>query len=227
MQLLTGLTPEGAVQHIAWLGVNASVAAPVPEAELRANLQGLHEALRGLWREAVRAQVKRRRGRKQRRANLPQFQVGDLVLLAQAVKPNKLAMTWTGPHEVVTAVSNFVYKVRPCVADNGNRKPITAHVVRLRRFANAPLGTPADREAIQKAALHDYPDNVVKRLVTHRMTAAGMQLKVRWLGFDHAHDTWEPVENLAEDVPDLVETFLYKNRQDRRCARALTKFFPG
>ena len=99
--------------------------------------------------------------------------------------------------------------------------------MRMRRFANGPLGTEADRRAIEQAALHDYPDNVVGRLVAHKMTDKGLTIRVRWLGFDHAHDTWEPLANLAEDVPELVEQFLYKHRADRRCARALSKYFPG
>ena len=64
MQLLTGLTPEGAVAHIAWLGVDAVIGEPVPSELLEQNMQELHDALGGLWRDAVVAQVKRRRGRK-------------------------------------------------------------------------------------------------------------------------------------------------------------------
>ena len=77
--------------------------------------------------------------------------------------------------------------------------------------------------AIEEAARHDYPDNIVKRLMAHRMDADGIKLKVRWLGFDEAHDSWEPIATLTEDVPDLVEEYLYAKRRDRRCA----KLFPG
>ena len=93
MQLLTGLVPEGAVSHIAWMGVDARVATPVQSTQLQTNLQGLHEAMEGLWADAVAAQERRRRGRKPKRVRLPEFQVGDTVLVAQAVKTSKLAMT--------------------------------------------------------------------------------------------------------------------------------------
>ena len=59
------------------------------------------------------------------------------------------------------------------------------------------------------------------------MSREGLELRVRWLGFDEAHDTWEPIANLAEDVPDMVEEYLYSKRNDRRVARALQKFFPA
>ena len=227
MQLLIGLVPEGAVAHIAWLGVDAEVAAGVPAAEVERNMQGLHDAMEGLWRDAVAKQVERRRGRKRKRLTLPSFNVGDTVLVAQAVPGSKLQMTWTGPHEVMSTVNAFVYEVRPCVPDQGNRRPMRVHVVRLRRFANGPLGTPADAEAIEKAALHDFPDNIPQRFVQHRMERTGLQLQVRWLGFDATHDSWEPIENLATDVPELVEAYLYQHRGDPRCARALRRYFPA
>ena len=214
------------MSHIAWLGVDAHIAEGVPAADVAARLAGLHESMEGLWQDAVATQAKRRRGRKPKRANLPVVNVGDTVLVAQAVPTSKLAMTWTGPHEVVTTVNPFVYEVRPCVADQGKRKPQLVHVVRIRRFANAPLGTAADAVAIEKAARHDFPDNIPQRLIAHS-AAGGLTLKVRWLGFDSAHDSWEPVANLAEDVPEMVEAYLYDNRADARCARALRRFFPG
>ena len=149
------------------------------------------------------------------------------MLVAQAVKTSKLAMTWTGPHEAVGTVNEFVYVVRPCVPDQGRRQPQQVHVVRMRRFANAALGSAADARQIEEAALKDFPDNIVQRLCEHRMADTGMELRVRWLGFDQTHDTWEPLARLAEDVPDLVERYLYAKRADPRCARATRRYFPG
>ena len=97
----------------------------------------------------------------------------------------------------------------------------------MRRFANAPLSTPADIAAIEKAALHDYPDNIVQKLMEHKRERDGMHLRVRWLGFDRAHDTWEPLAQLAEDVPEMVEAYLYEHRGEAQCARALRRYFPG
>ena len=227
MQLLTGLVPEGAVSHIAWMGVDARIAAPVQSAEVEANMQGLHTAMEGLWADAVQAQARRRRGRKPKRVRLPEFQVGDTVLVAQAVKTSKLAMTWSGPHEVVRSVNKFVYLVRPCVPEQGKRKPQRVHVVRMRRFANAALGTQADAQQIEQAALQDFPDNIPERLCEHKVEEQGLVIRVRWLGFDATHDSWEALAQLAEDVPEMVEAYLYKRRAEPRCARALRRYFPG
>ena len=74
---------------------------------------------------------------------------------------------------------------------------------------------------MEKAALHDYPENPVQQLMDHRMENDGIRVRVRWLVFDTTHHTWEPLSALAEDVPELVEEYLYSKKGDRRCARAL------
>ena len=55
----------------------------------------------------------------------------------------------------------------------------------------------------------------------------GFRIRVRWLGFDSAHDTWEPIAQLSTDAPDLVEQYLYAHRADRQCERYLRRYFPG
>ena len=47
------------------------------------------------------------------------------------------------------------------------------HIVRIRHFVNAQLGTTVDAKRIEQEALKDYPDNVVKRFVSHRRDAKG------------------------------------------------------
>ena len=64
-------------------------------------------------------------------------------------------------------------------------------------------------------------------LSTGRTQRRGLELKVRWLGFDATHDTWEPVTNLATDVPDMVEAYLYSKRGDAVVRRALNRYFPA
>ena len=34
------------------------------------------------------------------------------------------------------------------------------------------------------------------------------RIRVRWEGYDSSDDTWEPLARLAEDVPNLVKSFL-------------------
>jgi len=117
---------------------------------------------------------------------------------------------------------------RSMLMNPGSRRVKVVHVVRIRRFANGVLGTEVDRKVIEEAARRDYPDNVVKRLVAHEVVPGSgvLRIRVRWLGFGSAHDTWEPVHQLAEDVPELVEEYLRRCKKVAVCARMLERFFP-
>ena len=231
MELLTGLAPRTAIDQIAWLGVDATLTpVPVSDEQLRESLAPVHAALRGLWDKAVRSQTKRaaRNRRNKPTAVLPRINIGDMVLVAEAVKDNKLKMTWTGPHEIIDTVSPFVYVVRPMLRVPNTRKPKTVHIVRIRRFSAGALATDADREAIERAALRDYPDNVVQRFLSHTFGPGAKQpllIRVRWLGYDAAHDTDEPATSLVQDVPDMVEEYLRRNKSEPACARMLKRYF--
>ena len=108
------------------------------------------------------------------------------------------------------------------------RETITVHIVRIRRFANAALGAPADRRRIEESAVRDFPDNFVKKLIAHRHnpTSNRVELKVRWLGFDAAGDTWEAIAELAESVPDMVEDYLRDHNEPIMLNLIRNRFFP-
>ena len=99
-----------------------------------------------------------------------------VVLVTRANPGDKVQMMWTAPHQVVNATSPYVYEVDPMLPVRGRRRRIIAHIVRIRRFTNGLLDTPADRTRIEQEALRDYPDNVVKRFVGHKVAADGQLL---------------------------------------------------
>ena len=74
---------------------------------------------------------------------LPKFAVDDFVLYArvrrQGVTP-KLMSTWTGPWRVVGADDSHVYAVHNIVSGEVH----TAHVARLRLYADADLNITAE-----------------------------------------------------------------------------------
>ena len=99
--------------------------------------------------------------------------------------------------------------------------------MRIRRFSNAALGTPADRRQIEESPVRDFPDNFVKKFIGHRRnpTTNRIELKVRWLGFDAAGDTWEAINELAESVPDMVEDYL-RDHNEPMLNRIRNRFSP-
>ena len=234
-ELLTGMLPQTAARRLSVLGVEAEQVKfdSVPADTLLEHLDGIHEALALLWEKASDAQLARqqensraRAKKRVRKENIPHIQLGDTVLVAEAVPSNKLQMTWTGPHQVVNAVSPYVYEVEPMLPVRGRRRRKLVHIVRLRRFANGELGSRIDAKRIEREALKDYPDNVVKRFVSHHKDKKGtFMIRVRWLGYDQAHDTDEPIHNLAKDVPNLVEEYLTLHKGEKACDRMLKRYF--
>ena len=123
MELLMGQRPKSALKYIAWLGVDATVRVDVDPAIVDAQLAEIHDHLPELWAKAVQSQVKRRRRNNKPGIGVPRINVGDLVLVAEAVHRHKLRMRWTGPHEVVAAHNKFCYRVSPVVPPPQSERP--------------------------------------------------------------------------------------------------------
>ena len=67
---------------------------------------------------------------------------------------------------------------------------------------------------------------MIKRFVKHRCDKAGtLLITVRWFGYDVAHDTEEPVHNLVEDAPGLVEEYLRLHDNEGVCKRMMDGYF--
>ena len=101
--------------------------------------------------------------------------------------------------------------------------------MRIRRFSAGELATQADKDVIHAEALRDYPDNFPQKIVGHHRgppPKRELMLTVWWLGYDTAHDTHEPISNLAEDAADMVQQYFEKNRKDKTCVTLLRRYFP-
>ncbi|KAM0753135.1 hypothetical protein T439DRAFT_378854 [Meredithblackwellia eburnea MCA 4105] len=64
---------------------------------------------------------------------------------------------------------------------------------------------------------------MVKRILNEKVDKHSNELQylIRWKGYTSADDTWEPAQNMREDVPDLVERYLKakKKRFDKEKRR--------
>ena len=63
--------------------------------------------------------------------------------------------------------------------------------------------------------MYDEKGLCVESLVGWRTTASGLQLRVRWLGFEPADATWEPLELLYLDIPEMIQNFAALRRGPR------------
>ena len=87
-----------------------------------------------------------------------------------------------------------------------------AHASRLKRYADRDLPMTPD---LHDQIAYDEKGLCVESLVGWRTTAAGIQLRVRWLGFEPADATWEPLELLFKDIPEMIQDFAALRRGPR------------
>ena len=145
---------------------------------------------------------------------LPVFEPGHYVLMGKkrTRKKSKLEATWKGPFEVIgTACEQkgaLVYNIRKL----GGTEIFPVHASRLAHFASDKLNVTAD---LQDWA-QDGEYTIEKFVDFEEGDNEDLYLRVRWLGFEPADDTWEPVAQLIEDQPRMVLYFLktHKNAHD-------------
>ena len=140
------------------------------------------------------------------KARLPQFTLGDYVVKAAIGRDaaNKLKARWIGPMKVIDTVNDHVFRVQGLLADDPTYE---IHSSRLAYFA--PEGTNLGKAVLDMLA-HDDGGHTVKAIVDHRDNGDGLELKVRWLGFestDIAACTWEPAESVIESARSAVAKY--------------------
>ena len=152
----------------------------------------------------------------QGKAVLPKFAFGDFVLYARVRRQGatpKLMSTWTGPSRVVGADHSHVYSVQNIVSGKGH----TAHVARLRFYADADLNITAE---IKDVFQHSYAQRECQ-MNTLMHVAEGDQGDVIVLvdceGFDAEERTWESLRKIDFSAPD----FVLKELRMLRLTRAL------
>jgi hypothetical protein len=90
---------------------------------------------------------------------------------------------------------------------SGVRKEV--HSTRLMHFRDSEI----DSQVKEHIQFHSSTYEVEK-ILDSRISKGQEELLVKWRGFDDHEATWEPLEVVREDVPDLVEQF--SRRQERK-----------
>ena len=136
------------------------------------------------------------------------FDVGDYVLVAR-VKPNKLEVRWAGPMRVTAILNDWSFEVEDLV--HGRRT--VRHGTMMRKYADQHLCVTT---ALRTQLAHDDAAwfQVEQILEWRRLPRKAVEAKVRWVSFGAEADSWEPLEQLAKDVPVLTREFLEKHVKD-------------
>jgi hypothetical protein len=203
-------------------------------ASVRAVYEEAAAAVQACWLRAATIRERRRQQNVQEReraagrldrvrearakGKVPQFQIGEFVLVAVPVARAKFRVKWMGPYRVRDTLNEYVYVVEDVVTSR--RKSV--HVQRLRLFAEASFQLTED---IRNQAAYDDQTHLESIVDWRETDDALLELRVRWLGFTPAEDTWEPIDRLHEDQPELVERFLRQVQRECDLAPVLLESY--
>lgn len=207
VEVMTGLRPSQPIDCILLEGVLTAMPELRDLAEVaKEHVDALRTALAEIHSATKHVRDRRTRARVQKHGGQPvNFAIGDFVLVAGR-DPHKLQPFWQGPFRVIDTVNPWVYVVEDLVT--AARREV--HVCRIRKYADSDLRVTA---AIRLAAEHDQVAHV-SDISAHRLQDGEYYLCVRWLGFEEADNTWEPIYTLLEDVPAIVKSYMRRANDD-------------
>ena len=183
---------------------------PLSAAEIRQTSEKLREEL-NLIHKDINSNPKSRRGKTQRSKTrkMPvklNAHVGDYVMYATrhigAQKRSK--PKWTGPYRVTRVESEWDFEIEHLVT--GKRRQ--AHACRLDFYSDKSLHVDTK---LKDQIVHDESRVTyrVESILKHARQADGWKLLVQWQGFDAEDATWEPIQQMLEDVPVIVERYVH------------------
>ena len=120
---------------------------------------------------------------------MPNIEVGDYVLYARVRRPGvtpKLMATRTGPWRVVGAHHPHLFEIQKIVSDRVH----TAHVARLRFYADSRLNVTADVNNVFQHAFNQGQFQIAGVVGVAEADDRSMIVLVDWVGFEVDERTW-------------------------------------
>ena len=143
----------------------------------------------------------------------PSVTVGDFVLVLRGVdRGHKLQLRWFGPCRVTSVHGDLVYGVTSLRGGKTER----VHCAQLLKYRDSLLGKPVPQDMLDLAERTESRYEVIEKIVDLGQHRDGLFFRVQWEGLPDKRDyTWQPVEELYADVPDVVNAFLssFKNKK--------------
>jgi hypothetical protein len=141
------------------------------------------------------------------------FMPGVFVLVASVSPHSKLTGTWQGPCRVLDEISPWVYTVQHLVT----QKKETVHICRLRYYCDSGLQVTT---SLLNQISYNQARWEIETLLDLKEKDQEICVQVKWLGFPSDENTWEPIEQIALDVPRMCEEFLDRSPQKELAKRA-------
>ena len=210
---MTGHKPVSTTVLAVWSGVKIKQARKfVAKRTLVESYCAKLEVALGRLHEKVRDQREARQRQKALRAAKRHpgqaFHRGDYVMVAAAnnqanpVRSHKVKVFWQGPYEVLGGDGPTSYRVRML----GDTQEAEVHWMKLRRLAGPEF---EPDEEVVASALHDRQRFLVEKFDDWIVDSDGdAVLLVRWKHHSEEERTWEPLQQLWDDVPIMVEKYV-------------------
>jgi transposase InsO family protein len=165
--------------------------------ELSQALQDMHKAVMPVKQDLRNQRRKSRNDRlKTQQVN---FDEGDFVLVATVNPRDKLEARWKGPYRITKIVNDLVFEVEDLLSKS--KKEV--HASRLRIYKDREI----DVKVKEHLQFHNRMFEVYK-ILDQRTNEGRKEVLVQWRGFEAAEATWEPLESIMEDVPQLYQEFV-------------------
>jgi hypothetical protein len=176
--------------------------------KVQRHVEELCAALDAMHKAAAEASVQQRAVKKEQRQyrRVPNFGTGDYVLVGvpepAKMTGRKLFLKWRGPFRITDTRDNYVFEVENII--DRNRRWV--HGDRIRLYSDDKLDL---TDEIKKQFAHDNESYQVEQIHGCRLSSETHQLEllVEWKGFTEEENSWEPLKNLFEDVPELIRNY--------------------
>ena len=179
-------------------------------------IESLQSAIEGMHRDVeqrVTSARKKAIERHKQRTNVQAFgfQTGDFVLVRKAQKKgHKLSFLWKDPRLVLEETSHCVYEVKNLVS--GKNETVQAR--RLRMYRADMIGKRVEDELLRIAAHTEASYQQAESIYDICEKEGGISVKIQWAGLPKALDyTWEPLQQVAEDLPQMLSAYLATKRK--------------
>lgn len=200
----TGLSPSTPINTFIRSDTSALVRVNEAQIERSSNTSNLishMEKLHPIIHDAVIENQKRAREHLSK-GRLSNFSEGDYVLVArnEFFEDEKLCLRSRGPRRIVKAHNNYVCDVEYLYC--GNIDPV--HGSRLKYYSDSSL----DKKVIMSHVLSSETGMPVAGLMKLAKVDNELKVQVRWKGLSPQEYTLEPLQNVYEDVPKILQRLL-------------------
>lgn len=218
IEVLTGCTPSSPLELVIFKDLHMHHVGRVEDMdkEIKQAIEVLKESLEKM-RKDVQVSIKKHRNIKKKSINrnrrpTPDYQVGDLVITKQhkADKQSKLDSPYTGPWRITKKLNQWTYEIQN-IAKN------TLKQVHIDHMAKYQVKDFVIDEALKEQMGFTTAGYQVKEFKGIKKDGNnGWMILTSWKGYTENDDTWEPITNMQEDVPDMLKKYISRNKSNKQ-----------